>query len=71
MIGALITLVVYLLVLGVLWYLVDYVIGAIPVPDPPARIIRILLVVLFCIIIIVLLLNFIGVSTGVSLPKMG
>jgi len=71
MIGALITLVVYLLVLGVIWYLVDYVIGAIPVPDPPARIIRILLVVLFCIIIIVLLLNFIGVSTGVSLPKMG
>jgi len=71
MIGALITLIVYLLVLGVIWYLVDYVIGAIPVPDPPARIIRILLVVLFCIIIIVLLLNFIGVSTGVSLPKMG
>jgi hypothetical protein len=69
MISALITLVVYLLVLGILWYLIDYVIRTLPVPDPPARIIRILLVVIFCIIVIVLLLNLIGVSTGVSLPR--
>ena len=71
MISALITLVVYLLVLGILWYLADYVIRAIPVPDPPARIIRIVLVVIFCLIAIVLLLNLIGVSTGVDLPRLG
>jgi len=71
MISALITLIVYLLVLGVIWYLLGYVISNLPVPDPPARIIRILVVVLFCIIIIVLLLNFVGLSTGISLPKLG
>lgn len=70
MISAIITLITYLLVIGVLWYLVDYVLGAIPVPDPPARLIRIIVVVLFCLVIIALLLGFIGVNTGVSLPRL-
>lgn len=70
MISALITLIVYLLVLGILWYLLDYVLRAIPVPDPPARIIRIVLIVIFCLILIGVLLNLIGVSTGVNLPKL-
>ena len=69
MIGALVTLIVYLLVLGVLWYLIEYIINTLPIPDPPARMVRIAVVVLFCLIIIVLLLSLIGVSTGIDLPR--
>ena len=69
MISALLTVIVYLLVLGILWYLVEFIITALPIPDPPARMIRIAVVVLFCLIVIVLLLSLVGVSTGIDLPR--
>jgi len=40
------------------------------VPDPPARIIRILVVVIFCLIIIGLLLNLLGVAPGFHMPRL-
>lgn len=70
MIGALITLIIYLLVLGLLYWLVIYVLDTIPIPDPPNRIIKIALMVLMVLIIIVLLLNLIGAGTGINLPKL-
>ena len=70
MIGALITLAVYLLVLGILYMLIDYVIKAVPIPDPPARIIRVVLIVIFCLIVIGLLLNLLGVASDFPLPKL-
>lgn len=69
MISALINLVIYLVVLLILYYIVDYVLRAIPVPDPPARLIRILIVVIFALIIVVLLLNMLGVG-GVAFPRL-
>ena len=73
MIGALITLIIYLLVLGLLYWLVIYVLDSVPIPDPPNRIIKIALMVLMVIIVIVLLLNLIGVGIGndIHLPKLG
>jgi TRAP-type C4-dicarboxylate transport system permease small subunit len=70
MIGAIITLIIYLLVIGLLYWLVLYVIDAIPIPDPPARIIKIALMVLMVLVIIVLLLNLLGVGTGLDVPKL-
>jgi hypothetical protein len=70
MIAALITLIVYLLVLGLLYWLVIYVVDTIPIPDPPARVIKIALMVLMVLIVIVLLLNLIGAGTGINLPKL-
>jgi len=69
MIGALITLIVYLLVIGILWWLVIYIVDAIPIPNPPNRIIKIVLMVILSIVIIVMLLNLVGVHTGVDLPR--
>lgn len=69
MIGGLVTLIVYLLVLGILWFLIDYILGAIPVPDPAARLIRIVMVVIFCLILIMLLLSLIGAG-GIQMPKL-
>jgi len=71
MISALITILVYLLILGILWYVIDFVIRTLPVPDPFARIIKIVVVVIFCLIVIGLLLNLIGVAPGISLPRLG
>ena len=71
MISALITLIIYLLVIGLIYWLVIYVIDTIPIPDPPARIIKIALMVLLVLVIIILLLQMIGMSTGVNLPKLG
>jgi hypothetical protein len=70
MISVILTLIVYLIVLGILWYLVDYGLRLFPLPDPPARLIRFFVIVLFCIIVIVLLLDLVGVSTGVKLPRL-
>jgi hypothetical protein len=73
MVGALITLIIYLLVLGLLYWLVIYVLDSVPIPDPPNRIIKIALMVLMVIIVIVLLLNLIGVGIGndIHLPRLG
>ena len=71
MISALITLIIYLLVLGLLYWLVIYVLDTIPIPDPPNRIIKIALMVLMVLIVIVLLLNLIGMGGNLNLPKLG
>jgi hypothetical protein len=70
MISALITLIIYLLVIGLLYWVVIYVIDAIPIPDPPNRIIKIALMVLLVLVIIVLLLNLIGVGGNLQLPRL-
>lgn len=70
MIGALISLIVYLLIIGLLYWLIDYIIKTIPIPDPPARIIRIALMILLVLVIIVLILNLFGGVAGVNIPEL-
>lgn len=69
MITALINIAIYLVILVIIYYLIDYILKAVPVPDPPARILRILMVVIFCLILIALLLNMLGVGFG-PLPRL-
>jgi len=65
-IATLITLIVYLLIVGILLALVTYVVRAIPIPDPLGRIIVIAAVVIGVLIVLVLLLDLIGVGSGLS-----
>ena len=67
MIGTLITILIYILILGILWWAIDYAITNIPIPDPPARIIRIVVVIIFALIVILLLLQLVGIGTGLDL----
>ena len=69
MIPALINLIVWLLVVGILYWIVIYIIDNVPIPDPPARIIKIVLVVVLALVCILMLLDLVGVQTGVNLPK--
>ena len=69
MIPALINLIVYLLVIGVLVALLMYVNDELFASKPPLhRIIRVVIIVLACLFVILLLLQLIGVGTGVNLP---
>ena len=71
MIPALINLIIYLLVAGVLIWLVLYIVDAIPIPQPFNRIIKLVITVLACLIVILLLLQVLGMGTGVGpLPKL-
>ena len=69
MIMGLVTLLVWLLVLGVIYALIEYVLTNL-VPDPPARIIRVVAVVLIGIVAILLILDLVGVGTGLNVPRL-
>jgi hypothetical protein len=63
----LIALLIYLIVLCVVVGLVYYVIGAIPVPDPLGRLIKIVVMVFACLVVILLLLQLVGMGPGINL----
>jgi glucan phosphoethanolaminetransferase (alkaline phosphatase superfamily) len=69
MIGGLISFIVWLLVVGILYLLVVWVVDSIPVPDPANRIIKLVVGVLIALVVIVMLLGLVGVGTGIDLPK--
>ena len=69
MIAGLINLVIYLLVLGIVAWLVFYVVDAIPLPQPINRIVKLAVTVIIALVVILMLLNLVGVGTGVDLPK--
>ena len=64
MIHLLINLIIWLLVIGILYWLVIYVLDAVPIPQPANRVIKIALTVLCVLVIIGVLLNILGVDTG-------
>lgn len=64
MIAALINLIIYCIVLGIVVWLVLYLIDAIPLPEPFHRIVRVAIIVVASLIVILLLLNFVGVDIG-------
>jgi len=68
MIALLINLIIYLLVIGILYWLVIYVIDAIPLPQPANRVAKLVLTVLVVLVIILLLLQVAGVDLGPHLP---
>jgi hypothetical protein len=68
MIAAVVNFIVWILVLGALYWLVIYVIDTIPVPEPANRIAKLVLTVLVSLAMILMLLQLVGVPTGVTLP---
>ena len=64
MITSLIYLVVYIVVVGVILWLLNYLIDNVPLQDPFRRIAKIALTVIGVLILILLLLNFVGVLDG-------
>ena len=69
MVASLVTLVIYILVVGLIFWLLHYLVDAIPLPAPFNQIAKTVLLVVGVLICIVLLLQFAGITDG-SLPKL-
>ena len=69
MIGTLIVLVVYIIILGLVLWLLHYVVNALPLFAPFKSIANIIITVIGVIALIVILLSLIG-DTGVRLPRL-
>jgi hypothetical protein len=68
MIGALVNLIIYLLVLGILYWILMYIVDNV-IPEPPARIIKVVGVVIIALVAVMLLLSLIGVG-GINMPRL-
>jgi hypothetical protein len=68
MIGAIINMIIYLLVLGILYYLFVYVVDSF-IPEPPQKILKVVAIVVVCIVVILLLLQLLGSSGSFNMPK--
>jgi len=67
MIPALVNLIIYLLILGLLYAIANYVVNEF-IPEPPKRMIKVVLVVVISLVAVLLLLDLVGVETGMDLP---
>lgn len=66
MIGSLITLIVYVIVLALLWWVINYVLDNFPLPEPANRLVRVAVVVLIVIIAVFLILGLFGIAGGIG-----
>jgi hypothetical protein len=69
MVGALISLLIYLLILGIIWWAVNAILGLLApyIAEPFMGIIRVILIVILALILISVLLQLIGVGGGIGL----
>jgi len=70
MITSLVYLVIYILVIGVVIWLLLYLIDNVPLPDPFHRIARVVIMVVGVLVVILLLLQFVGAIDG-GMPRLG
>lgn len=64
MIASLIQLVIWIVVLGLVFWLLNYLIDTIPLPDPFHKVAKVIIAVVAVLIILVLVLQLLGISTG-------
>jgi hypothetical protein len=69
MIAAIINLIIWVVILGLLYAVVVYAVDNL-LPDPPARIVKVVVVVLLALALILMLLNMLGVGGGLNMPKL-
>lgn len=66
MIEPLISLVIYLVVAGLIWWAVNTIVNAIPMPEPIKTVVNVVMIVIICLIVIYALLGLIGHIPRVS-----
>ena len=69
MIAAIINLIVYIVVIGVLYAVFVYAVDNL-LPDPPARIVKVVCVILLALALILILINMLGGGAGLDMPKL-
>ncbi len=66
MIDALMYLVFYLVVAGLLWWAVKTIVNAVPMPDPIKTVVNVILTVIICLIVLYALM---GLIPHVKMPQ--
>jgi hypothetical protein len=69
MIGALITLIIYVVVLSLLWWLANYILDNFPLPDPANRIVRVAIVIIIVLAAVYVLLGVFGMGGVEGVPR--
>jgi len=69
MIPAIINLIIWLVILGVLYAIAVYAIDNL-LPNPPARVIKVVLVVVLGLVAVLLLLDLVGMGGNLNMPRM-
>ena len=69
MIGGLITLVIYIIVIGIIIWLLRYLVGALPMDEQFRTVANVIILVVGVLILILLLLNFAGLIDG-GMPRL-
>jgi hypothetical protein len=70
MITGLILLVVYIVVIGLIVWLLNYLVDAVPLAPPFNRVAKVVIIVVAVLIVIMLLLNFVGALDGGGIPRL-
>jgi len=69
MIAAIVNLIIYIVVLGILYAVVVYAVDNL-LPDPPARIIKVVCVILLALVLVLMLINLLGGGAGLDMPQL-
>jgi len=69
MIAAIVNLIIYIVDLGILYAVVVYAVDNL-LPDPPARIIKVVCVILLALVLVLMLINLLGGGAGLDMPKL-
>ncbi len=64
MLGALISLVVYLIIAGLIYWAVTAILAVVPLPEPIRTVINVVMIVILVLIVVYALLSLIGVAGG-------
>ena len=70
MISTLVSLVIYILVLGLVAWLLLYIIDFVPVPEPFNRVAKIVIMIVCVLILILLLLSLVEGPGALRLPRL-
>lgn len=69
MIIGLISLLIYLIIVGVVLWAIDYLAGVVPMPPPLRQVIHVLVIVVAVLVLLYALLGFIGEAPALRLPR--
>lgn len=64
MIELLISIIVYLIIAGLIWWAVTTILGVVPVPEPIKTVIRVMMIVVLCLIVLYALLPLLHMPIG-------
>lgn len=64
MIETLISIILYLLIAGLIWWAVKTIIGVVPLPEPIKTVINVLMIVVICLIVLYALLPLLPGTVG-------